>query len=318
MFPHAFPFDPTYGYTHEQLLAIAPPPAPPDFDAFWRDTFARNAAIPLRLEERPSAFHAPGLLFREVYFDTLGGRRVGAWLMLPARGPVRRGLVVSHGYGGRDMPPNESLLPETASIFPCAPGFHLSAAPGIPSSSPFHVIHGIDARETYLIRDCVASIWSAVTALLALCPEAGGSIGFDGGSFGGGLGALALPWDARIKRAHLAVPTFGHHPIRLQSPCAGSGEAVRLLHQRQPEIFETLQYFDAATAATRTTIPVLASLALFDPAVPPPGQFAVHNALAGPKQAHIAPAGHFAYPGQEHVDQDRFETVRDWFALDQK
>jgi cephalosporin-C deacetylase len=32
-----FPFDPTYGYDQESLRAIACPPAPDDFAAFWRD-----------------------------------------------------------------------------------------------------------------------------------------------------------------------------------------------------------------------------------------------------------------------------------------
>ncbi|MEZ5576382.1 MAG: hypothetical protein R3F44_12440 [Candidatus Competibacteraceae bacterium] len=33
--------------------------------------------------------------------------------------------------------------------------------------------------------------------------------------------------------------------------------------------------------------------ARFDPAVPPPGQFAVYNALAGPKELFVLRAGHF-------------------------
>ena len=45
-------------------------------------------------------------------------------------------------------------------------------------------------------------------------------------SFGGGIGALALPWDERFHRAHLNVPSFGHHPLRLTLPepdTTGSG-----------------------------------------------------------------------------------------------
>jgi cephalosporin-C deacetylase len=38
--------------------------------------------------------------------------------------------------------------------------------------------------------------------------------------------------------------------------------------------------------------------ALFDPHVPPPGQFAVHNALAGPRELLVLRAGHFEYPGE--------------------
>ncbi|MCX5662820.1 MAG: acetylxylan esterase [Planctomycetota bacterium] len=311
---HTFPFDPTYGYSREQLLAIAPPPAPPDFDVFWRATFAETASASLRLETRESKVNPPGYTTREVYFDTLNRRRVGAWIMIPTDGKVVRGMVVGHGYGGREAPPWELLLPQTAAIFPSALGFFISAAEGLPSAPARHVIHGIDSRETYLIRDCVASMWSAASALIELCPDAARAISYDGGSFGGGLGALAIPWDARFARAHLAVPTFGHHPIRLQCPCNGSGDAVRVYHQHHPEVIEVLRYFDAATAATRTTIPVLASPALFDPSVPPPGQFAVCNALAGPKKLLIARAGHFPYPEQAAEEKARFEALREWFA----
>jgi cephalosporin-C deacetylase len=51
-----------------------------------------------------------------------------------------------------------------------------------------------------------------------------------------------------------------------------------------------------ATAATRVRIPVHVAAALFDPSVPPPGQFAVHNALAGRKELFVLTAGHFDHP----------------------
>jgi cephalosporin-C deacetylase len=58
-----------------------------------------------------------------------------------------------------------------------------------------------------------------------------------------------------------------------------------------------LAYFDASVAATHLRIPTFAAPACFDPAVPPPGQFAVTNALAGPKILHVRDTGHFEHPG---------------------
>jgi cephalosporin-C deacetylase len=43
--------------------------------------------------------------------------------------------------------------------------------------------------------------------------------------------------------------------------------------------------------------------ALFDPAVPPAGQFAVYNAIPGCKKLFTLDAGHFDYPAQ--ADQER-------------
>ena len=45
MFAHDFPFDPTYGYDLPALLKIAPPPEPPGFVDFWRDTYAQTRAV---------------------------------------------------------------------------------------------------------------------------------------------------------------------------------------------------------------------------------------------------------------------------------
>ena len=83
----------------------------------------------------------------------------------------------------------------------------------------------------------------------------------------------------------------------------GSGESVRQYHRKHSEVLEVLVYFDAATAARSIRIPVLVSAALFDPAVPPPGQFAVYNGLGGPKELFVRQCGHFDYPTM--VDEEK-------------
>ena len=308
MFRHEFAFDPTYGYSQDQLLAIrAPEDSPIDFASFWQATFDENASQPLGITRRcidsPSTEHG---LF-EVSFQTWCNLRVGAWLVLPRDRRITCGAVIGHGYGGRAAPDFNGH--PAACLFPCMPGFDLSQSPGIPSVAGEHVLHAIASRDTYILRACVATIWTAVTVLKELCPEVGEHIYYLGGSFGGGLGALALPWDRRIKRAFLDVPTFGHHPIRLQCPCTGSGQAVRLHARGHPEVIHVLRYYDAATATTHIRVPVLAAPALFDPAVPPPGQFAVANNLAGPKHLFIHRAGHFDHPGAPIEQQALNQTI---------
>ena len=314
MFKHPFDFDPTYGYSKEDLLKVGLPEAPPDFDAFWQQTYAENEAIALNpvRERLPSPL--PGHSLHEVSFSTLGGIRVGAWLFEPEDSPPTRGLVIGHGYGGRESPETQMDLSSAVAIFPCAPGFNLSASPGIPGNAMDHVIHGIEGRESYIIRSCVASLWSAASVLLELHPGIAGHLYSAGVSFGGGLGALALPWDKRFAKAQFSVPTFGHHPLRLKCRCGGSGKSVASYHREHPEVIEVLRYYDAATAAARITIPVLSAPALFDPVVPPPGQFAVCNALPGGSQQVILSAGHFEYPEMvaEYTHLDRM--LNDWFG----
>jgi cephalosporin-C deacetylase len=295
------------------LLRVPAPPAPTDFADFWRATFAENARVPLTLATRSSPLKAPDHHVLEVNFDSLGGVRAGGWALLPRNGQVACGFVISHGYGGREAPDLALPLPDAAAIFPCARGFHRSSNPHIPDVSEQHVLHGLERRETYVHRGCAADIWSAATALLELAPAARQRLCYIGGSFGGGIGALSLPWDARFKKAALSVPSFGNHPLRLQCQCNGSGESVRRYFAAHPEATEVLKYFDSATAATFLKIPTLVSPAAFDPSVPPPGQFAVYNAIPAAKELFVLTAGHFEYPEQAAENQELARRVRRWF-----
>lgn len=182
--------------------------------------------------------------------------------------------------------------PAEVAIQFCARGFHRSAHHDLPDEANRHVLHGITNRATYILRGCVADLWCAASALIELYPAAAHRLHYYGGSFGGGLGALALPWDDRFQKAFLDVPTFGNHPLRVTSPCCGSGEAVRQYYRHHPGVLNVLAYFDAATAARFIKLPVFVAAALADPAVPPPGQFAVYNSLAGPKQLFVRQAAH--------------------------
>lgn len=105
------------------------------------------------------------------------------------------------------------------------------------------MLHDIHLRERYILGGCVADLWTGISALLQIHGELLGGIGYMGISFGGGIGALALPWERRIARAHLNVPTFGHQPLRLRLPTVGSGAAVQGFARRHLHVAETLAFF---------------------------------------------------------------------------
>ncbi len=208
---HDLPFDPTYGYTLETLLKVGVPKGPSDFEQFWRDTYAQTLAIPTEVEKRQiKPLEAHNDLY-EIEYTSLAGR-VGGWLSIPKNGNVTGSMVIGHGYGGRDQqgtfPHDETL----AILCPCARGFHRSKQPDIPDTGGRHVLHGIESKETYIHRFNVAELWSAATVLLELFPHTKDRLFYNGCSFGGGLGAMMLPWDSRITRGFLEVPSFGNHP----------------------------------------------------------------------------------------------------------
>jgi cephalosporin-C deacetylase len=302
---HPYDFDPTYGLGLDDLLAIQPPQAPPRFDDVWR---ARHASA-LTVDPRPR-LSASGSRHRDwqvhdIAYTSTDEFQIGGWLLLPRQGEVRRGLVVGHGYGGRDAPDFDIPVTETAILFPCFRGLSRSRHPSISSDPAGHVLHGIDTPDHYILGGCVADLWLAVSVLVALYPGLGGRIGYSGISFGGGIGALAVAFDRRIDRGHLIVPTFANMPLWLSLPTVGSGSAV-----------QAYRFFDAATAAARIEIPLLLAVARFDPAVAPPCQFSVANAR--PASDHhetvILDAGHVDYPGMAAQHALLSEKVRQFFG----
>lgn len=307
--------DPTYGYDLQALLAVEAPEPPDDFADFWKSLHqrAREVDVAARFEGEPELIDN-----RRVYdisYTSTDGLRLGGWLTVPAEGPIRRGIVAGHGYGGRPGPDPVTLLPDAATIFPCARGLpSRSLLPDLPDTGAMHVLHGISDRDRYVHGGCAADVWCAATALIDLVPETADRLDYVGGSFGGGIGALALGWDERFTAGCLYVPSFGNHPLRLTLECTGSGEAVRRYARTHPEVIEVLRYFDAASAARLLTKPIQVSAALADPSVPPPGQFAVYNGLAGRRELVVMTAGHMEYPEEEAETRHRIEAERAFLA----
>lgn len=299
---HPFAFDPTYGLTLEKALKVETPAMPDDFADFWTSLYERSRNVATRPTLSDPVSELKDATVHEIAYDSLGGQRIHGWLTLPRNKAPRQAFVLGHGYGSRTGP-DVIASQDAVSIFPCARGLGLSPVEGLEiNRTDLHVLHGIESRGTYIHGGCAADFWAAASALEELFPDAAQRLVYAGGSFGGGMGALFLPWDRRFKAAALGVPSFGNHPLRVTLQSQGSNQYVRARWLSDPAILDVLKYFDAALAAKFMTIPVQVWATLFDPAVPPPGQFAVLNALAGPRELILRTAGHFPYPHKEEED----------------
>jgi len=311
---YPFDFDPTYGMTLSQLREVETPQAVEGFDAFWSERYARALTIdpqPKLTESRQS--HPRWRVF-DITYRSSGGFPIGGWLLLPRRGELKRGLVVGHGYGGRDAPNFDFSVEDTVILFPCFRGMSRSARPPISPDPSFHVLHDIDKPERYILGGCVEDLWIAVTVLTMLYPRVAKRIGYSGISFGGGIGGLAIPFDRRIDRGHLSLPSFGHQALRLKLPSIGSAQAVQQYQARHGNALPTLLLHDAAVAARRITVPMLFSVAVFDPAVAPPCQFAVANGVPSQfNEIFILDAGHFDYPGSASQNSLLNDKLRRFF-----
>ena len=315
MFDHSYSFDPTYGYELEDLLRIEGPEGPQDFAEFWGKAYAEAMEVPPMPEVADTGRDRPGWRRFDLRYRSTQGFEIGGWMLAPAEGLVRRGFVIGHGYGGREAPDLNLPFPESVLIFPCLRGLSRSARNPISQEARWHVLHDLDKRDRYIHRGCVQDIWAAVSALLRLFPQTRGHIAYMGTSLGGGIGALALPWDSRIRRAHLNVPSSGNQPLRLVLPTTGAAASTQEFARRfDGDVLTTLLYYDSAVAARRIRVPVHCACALFDPVVPPPGQFSVYNALPGPKELYVLEAGHFDYPRKEQQDRELVACLLRFFA----
>ncbi|MHA7984259.1 acetylxylan esterase [Rathayibacter sp. CAU 1779] len=312
-----FGFDPTHGYALTELLEIGTPEEPDDFDAFWAGISPEADAIELAIgmgawSPLPDA---PGVEVADLQFRSLDGRWIGGWLTRPRGGVApARGFVIGHGYGGRDAPDVSGIPTDAVAVFPVARGLPTrSEVEGVGGATGLHhVLWGIRSPREYSHVGSVVDTWIAARVLRMLFPGIDLPV-YIGGSFGGGIGALALAFGDRFSAGVLEVPSFGNHPLRVAVPSTGSAAVVREYVVEHPEVMETLRYADAASAALRVTVPVLVLPALADPSVPPQGQFAVANALGGPTWVHVLPHGHCA-GGDGCEDSGRADAVARFLA----
>lgn len=308
-------FDATYGYALDDLLECrAPADEPADFDAFWRGVKAEA----MRVDPSPEISRwrrmdgHPGHEVADLSYTGLDGCRIGGWVTRPAGGADEI-AVVSHGYGGRQQPTLDDTTSRALAIFPVGRGLpSRSRVPGVDGGYTGGgirpVLWGIASPRTYSVVGSVADIWIATSIAESLAPRAR-RISYHGGSFGGGVGAMALAFDDRFDAGWLGVPSFGNQPLRTSLPSLGSGRDVTEHVRRHPEDLRTLAYADAATAALRVRVPCHCGVALIDPVVPAPGQFAVAMSLAGPVWLHCYSAGHWV-EGVELETFDRAEVER--------
>lgn len=308
---------PAHRYDLATLRTVQSPKPPVDFQSFWQRRFQKVSQFQPRPALKDTGRdHAHWRIF-DLNYDSTDGTHIGGWLLLPNHGRIEKAIVVSHGYGGRDAPDLNLPFQNVALVFPCCRGLGRSLHHKISSEAHWHVLHDIDKVDHYVHGGCVEDIWLAFTVTKRLFPQTSGRLGYVGESFGGGIGALALAWDHRVQRAQFNVPSFGHHPLRLQIPTLGSAASVQRFHQAHPKMTKsTLAYYDAATAARHIRIPVQCACALRDPVVTPPGQFAIFNQLAGPKELTVLSGGHLEYPGKDKEHEElRQRTVKFFAAL---
>jgi cephalosporin-C deacetylase len=307
-------FDPSYGYDLSTLLAVEAPIAPEGFADFWRGCFEKTQKLKPLPEMKHTGRQVGAFDLYDLTFQSTNEITIHGWVLLPTENPVNKVLVIGHGYGGCNAPNGQVPLLDCAYVYLCYRGLSRSRIEGIPDAPNYHVLYNIHDRDQYIMRGCVEDTWLAVSAATVLFPDAKDHIGFMGISFSGGIGALALPWDARIRKAHLEVPTFGHQRLRVTLPSLGSAGAVQGFYANHPDVLNTLDFYDAAIAARYIQVPVHIAAALADGYVAPPGQFAIYNSLSADRDLFVLEKGHAQYPNHAQQQADLLTKLSTFFA----
>jgi cephalosporin-C deacetylase len=93
-------FDPTFGYTLNQLLAVKTPIEPKDFEDFWINRYQKALAVDPKPNTRLISEDKSGWRVFEIAYSSTDNFPIRGWLLLPKSGVIKRGFVIGHGYGG--------------------------------------------------------------------------------------------------------------------------------------------------------------------------------------------------------------------------
>ena len=265
-------------YTQDELLQIKGDTPVEGFREFWMAQYAAARAWngSYHVEDELWA-PEPDCHIYKIRFTSTDGFSIGMWLARPAESCG--GNLVAHGYGNPSTPPEIKRVDRTVAV-PCVRGLGLSQCKDIPWKLAEHAAYGFDDPERYVIVGGVRDLWIALTVMIDMFPDTADNIVCSGGSLGGAMGAMALPWDERIHYGDLNVPTLGGR-IALKYPCAPDTPANTRFQKALAggDGMRIIDFCNASAAAQFIRVPTIITPALRDNCVPPPVQFAVANSI---------------------------------------
>ncbi|MBI3960599.1 MAG: acetylxylan esterase [Chloroflexi bacterium] len=272
---------------------------PADFDDFWANVEAQAARMPLNATLTPVPMRStPAVEVFEVHYDSLDGVRIAGWYCLPRqrRQPLPA-IVVYPGYISEPTLP-KNLAAQGYAAFGAAPRGKLRSNGQFNPGYPGLLIHNILDSNTYGYRGFYVDAWRVID-FLSEQPEVNvNRIGVTGGSQGGALTLLAAAMRPQIAAAAAAAPYLAGMMDAAQlthtTPYAEIVEYLRLYPEREPQVRETLAYFDCINFAGRIRCPIIVNIGLQDDVCPPETGYAVFEAI-GSRDKKL-----YAYDGYGH------------------
>jgi cephalosporin-C deacetylase len=293
-------------------------PRPADFDEYWRRGLEEMRAVDPAVELRPAEFQVPFARCEEMYFTGVGGARLHAKLLRPARGGAPAPAVLMfHGYSGSSGDWTDKLGYAAAGFTVAAldcrgQGGYSEDVGGVKGNTlRGHIIRGLDDEPDKLLFRQVFLDTAQIAKIVMEMPEVDESrVGACGGSQGGALTLACASLCPRIARVAPAFPFLcDYRRVWEMDQDKDAYTELRQyfrtfdpMHLREDETFTRLGYIDVQHLTSRIRGEVTMAVGLRDTVCPPSTQFAAYNKITSPKSLVLYPDfGHESLPG--HSDR---------------
>ena len=278
-------------------------PEPTDFDRFWQTMLENARHYELYAEFEPYNTNLKLVDVFDVTFSGYGGQRVKGWYIRPSGVSDAIPCVVEYiGYGGGRGFPHDWLVWANAgyAVFVMdtrgqGSSWRQGDTPDLPDgANPFYpgfMTQGIMDPETYYYARVYVDAVRAVEAALTRDDVDPKRIAVTGGSQGGGLTIAAAGLHQGIDVAMPDVPFLCHfrRSVGLTDafPYHEIVHYLRIHHEHEEKVFNTLDYFDGMNFAARMKCDCLFSTSLMDDICPPSTVFAAYNHVSTNKDIRV-------------------------------
>ncbi|WP_163511069.1 acetylxylan esterase [Fodinicola acaciae] len=265
---------------------------PDDFDEFWAGTLEQTRRIPLA----PVFDYVPErstdeIAVYDVHYDSWAGVRISGWYavpraeVLPPPYPV---LMLLPGYISEPVIP-KSWARQGYAAFAVAPRGKLRSNQRFNPGYPGLLVENIIDPNTYAYRGFYVDAVRAVETALTRPEVDADRVGLHGSSQGGALtittaglmpdvikcGAAGAPYLCGFMDSAKLTHSYPYEEIN---------EYLRVFPEHEKQVTETVGYFDGVNFAPRIRAAMLTYIGLQDDVCPPETGFAVHEAMACPKE----------------------------------
>lgn len=257
---------------------VSEPDPQSDFNAFWEQTLAELAEVPLEVEwtEIPEFSNEVRTCY-EVRYPAWGGAVSGGIISIPNAEGKYPVCIQYMGYGA-----------PVYHFDPNADADRIDFMVSVRDQGIFKgnqnrwIDRGLDSKETFYYRGAFCDARQAVDFVASLEKADASRIVAFGESQGGALTFIAAAFDGRIKAIAPSVPFLGDYPDYWKIVWWPMHEVFEQADKEgidREALMTMMSYFDVKNFAGRIHCPVFMAFGLQDAVCPPHTNFSIYNNL---------------------------------------